>query len=127
MGVQRRNVPHFKGLINAKVDLGAQGRDTTFILCHAQLRKPILLLEMAKGAVSFAPYCTFKFMSQTPTTKISSTIEAVKTVLKEANIALMEPMMKLVINAEPSVVSNLINDLFMRRGQVLERKDISAG
>jgi len=54
-------------------------------------------------------------------------IEAVKTVLKEANIALMEPMMKLVINAEASVVSNLINDLFMRRGQVLERKDISAG
>ena len=47
VGVQRRNVPHFKGLINAKVDLGAQGRDTTFTLCHAQLRKPILLLEMA--------------------------------------------------------------------------------
>ena len=38
VGAQRRNVPHFKGLINAKVDLGAQGRDTTFTLCHAQLR-----------------------------------------------------------------------------------------
>ena len=59
MGVQRRNVPHFKGLINTKVDLGAQGRDTTSTLYHAQLRKPILLLEMAKGAVSFAPYCRF--------------------------------------------------------------------
>ena len=35
--------------------------------------------------------------------------------------------MKLVINSEPSVVSNLINDLLMRRGQILERTDISAG
>ena len=35
--------------------------------------------------------------------------------------------MKLVINSEPSVASNLINDLLMRRGQILERKDISAG
>ena len=42
-------------------------------------------------------------------------------------VALMEPMMKLVINSEPSVVSNLINDLLMRRGQILERTDISAG
>ena len=58
MGVQRRNVPHFKGLINAKVDLGAQGRDTTFTLCHAQLRKPILLLEMAKGMNIKWPECT---------------------------------------------------------------------
>ena len=30
------NVPHFKGLIDAKVDLEAQGHDTTFTLCHAQ-------------------------------------------------------------------------------------------
>ena len=59
VGVQRRNVPHFKGLINAKVDLEPQGHDTTFTLCHAQLHKPILLLEMDKGAVSFAPYCIF--------------------------------------------------------------------
>ena len=58
MGVQRRNVPHFKGLINAKVDLGAQGRDTTFTLCHAQLRKPILLLEMAKGMNIKWPECS---------------------------------------------------------------------
>ena len=57
MGVQRRNVPHFKGLINAKVDLGAQGRDTTFTLCHAQLRKPILLLEMAKGVIFIFVNC----------------------------------------------------------------------
>ena len=67
MGVQRRNVPHFKGLINAKVDLGAQGRDTTFTLCHAQLRKPILLLEMAKGAVSFAPYCMYVWFDMSVT------------------------------------------------------------
>ena len=60
MGVQRRNVPHFKGLINAKVDLEAQGCDTTFTLCHAQLHKPILLLEMAKGAVLGAPLCILK-------------------------------------------------------------------
>ena len=57
LGVQRHTVPHFKGLINAKVDLEAQGRDTTFTLCHAQLRKPILLLEMAKGMNIKWPEC----------------------------------------------------------------------
>ena len=57
MGVQRRNGPHFKGLINAKVDLEAQGRDTTFTLCHAQLKTPSLLLEMAKGAAIFSSHC----------------------------------------------------------------------
>ena len=59
MGVQRRNVPHFKGLINAKVDPEAQGRDTTFTLCHAQLRKPILLLEMAKGVIFIFVNCMY--------------------------------------------------------------------
>ena len=51
VGVQRRNVPHFKGLIDAKVDLEAQGRDTTFTLCHAQLKKAVLHLKRAN--VSF--------------------------------------------------------------------------
>ena len=49
LGVQRRYVPHFKGLIYAKVDLEAQGRGSTFTFCHAQLKTAILLLEMAKG------------------------------------------------------------------------------
>ena len=57
----------------------------------------------------------------------AATVEAIKVVLKKANIALMEPIMKLVINAEISVVSTLINDLLLRRGQILERKDISEG
>ena len=49
LGVQRRNVPHFKGLINAKVDLEAQGRDSTFTFCHAQLKKAILHHTRASG------------------------------------------------------------------------------
>ena len=51
MGVQRHTVPHFKGLINAKVDLEAQGRDTTFTLCHAQVQGAILLLKIANRPV----------------------------------------------------------------------------
>ena len=38
LGVQKRNVPHFKGLIYAKVELEAQGRDSTFTICHALLK-----------------------------------------------------------------------------------------
>ena len=49
LGVERRYVPHFKGLIYAKVDLEAQGRGITFTSCHTQLKRAILLLEMAKG------------------------------------------------------------------------------
>ena len=49
LGVQRRYVPHFKGLISAKVDLEAQGRDSTFTFCHAQLKKAILLHKRAIG------------------------------------------------------------------------------
>ena len=41
-GVQRPYVPHFKGLISAKVDLEAQGRDSTFTFCHTHLKKAIL-------------------------------------------------------------------------------------
>ena len=45
MGVQRRYVPHFKGLIYGKVEPEAQGRDSTFTFRHAQLKKAILLLK----------------------------------------------------------------------------------
>ena len=47
LGVQRRHVPHFKGLIYAKAELEAQGTDTTFTICHTLLKKAILLFKMA--------------------------------------------------------------------------------
>ena len=34
VGVQKRTVSHFKGLINAKVDLEAQGYASTFTFCQ---------------------------------------------------------------------------------------------
>ena len=43
--VQRRHVPHFKGLIYAKVDLEAQVHDNTFTICHTFLEKAILHLK----------------------------------------------------------------------------------
>ena len=51
LGVQRRYVPHFKGLISGKVELDAQGRDSNFTFHHALLKKAILLLKMAKRPV----------------------------------------------------------------------------
>ena len=39
LGVQIRYVTHFKDLINAKMDLEAQGRDSIFTFGHAQLKK----------------------------------------------------------------------------------------
>ena len=42
LGVHRSYVSHFKGLISAKVELEDQGRDNTFTLCHALLKKAIL-------------------------------------------------------------------------------------
>ena len=53
VGVQKRTISHFKGLISAKVDLEAQGRDSTFTLCHALLKKAILHLKRAKGVFIF--------------------------------------------------------------------------
>ena len=47
LGVQRRYVPHFKGLISGKVELEAQGRDSTFTFHHALLKKAILLHKRA--------------------------------------------------------------------------------
>ena len=67
MGVQRRHVPHFKGLIYAKVDLEAQGRDSTFTICHALVKKAILhlkrgfvqthLLTIVHVSVSLVQFC----------------------------------------------------------------------
>ena len=48
MGVQRHNVPHFKGLIMLYLDFEAQGRGSTFTFCHAHLKKAILLFKMAR-------------------------------------------------------------------------------
>ena len=42
LGVQRRYVPPFKGLVSAKVDLEAQGRDSTFSFSYTLLKKAIL-------------------------------------------------------------------------------------
>ena len=55
MGVQRRNVPHFKALINAKVDLEAQGRYTTFTLHHALWKKAILHLKRPRVQELMSP------------------------------------------------------------------------
>ena len=49
LGVQRRYVPHFKGLISGNLDFEAQGRDSTFTFLHALLKKAILLHKRAKG------------------------------------------------------------------------------
>ena len=45
LGVQRCHVPHFKGLIYDKVELEAQGRDSTFAICHVLVKKAILHLK----------------------------------------------------------------------------------
>ena len=50
MGVQRRYVPHLKGLISGYVEPEAQGRGSTFTLGHARLKKAILHHKRAKGA-----------------------------------------------------------------------------
>ena len=61
LGVQRRHVPHFKGLIYAKVDLEAQGRGSTFTLIMFEIfwndnfwreikKKLCLTLSYAGGA-----------------------------------------------------------------------------
>ena len=47
-GVQRRNVPHFKGLIMLNLDFEAQGRGSTFTLCHDHLKKAISLGKLQK-------------------------------------------------------------------------------
>ena len=54
LGVQWPYVPHFKGLIGAKVDLEAQGRDSTFTFCHAHLKKAILHHRRCKKRFVFS-------------------------------------------------------------------------
>ena len=49
VGVHRHNVPHFKGLILLNLDFEAQGRGSTFTLCHAHLKKAISLGKLQKG------------------------------------------------------------------------------
>ena len=48
IGVHRHNVPHFKGLILLNLDFEAQGRGSTFTLCHAHLKKAISLGKLQK-------------------------------------------------------------------------------
>ena len=49
---RRCHVPHFKGLIYAKVDPEAQGRDSIFTICQALLKKAILpFLFPQEGAI----------------------------------------------------------------------------
>ena len=45
MGVQKRNVPHFEGLICAKVDLEAQGYESTSTVSYAPLKKPFYTIK----------------------------------------------------------------------------------
>ena len=60
LGVQRHTVPHFKGLIELYLDLQAQGRDSTFTICHALVKRAILHYIKACGRFVFsttvAPY-----------------------------------------------------------------------
>ena len=49
LGVKARNLPHFKGLIDAKVELESQGHDSFFTICHTLLKKAILHHKMALG------------------------------------------------------------------------------
>ena len=54
--VQRHTEPHFKDLVNANVDLEAQGRDTAFIMSHALLKKAISPLSgNSNNSRLFAP------------------------------------------------------------------------
>ena len=47
MGVQRHNVPHFKGLIVLYLNSRISMRGSTFTFCHGLMKKAILLLKMA--------------------------------------------------------------------------------
>ena len=52
-------------------------------------------------------------------------VQAAKTVLKEANVRLMEPLMKLEINAEPEIVNELVQDLLLKRGTILDKQELT--
>ena len=54
MGVQRHTVPNFKGLIELYLDFQAQGRDSTFTICHALVKRAILHYKKAYGRFVFS-------------------------------------------------------------------------
>ena len=47
--VQERSVPRVKGLISGKLELTAQGSDSTFTFRHAHLKKAILHYKIEFG------------------------------------------------------------------------------
>ena len=51
LGVQRRYVPHFKGMIYGKMEQEAQGRESTFTFHHSLLKNAIS--EGKSAAVQF--------------------------------------------------------------------------
>ena len=57
LGVQRRYVPHFKGLISGNLELTAQRRDNTFTFSHSLLKKVILQRKRANRSNIFLPEC----------------------------------------------------------------------
>ena len=57
LGVQRRHVRHFKGLIYAKVGLEVQGLDSSFTISYALVEKAILQLK--SGFVQTHLHCIF--------------------------------------------------------------------
>ena len=58
MGVQRHNLPHFKGLIVLYLDVQAQGRDTTFTFHHAHLKKAVLYRKNRDRSDTFSSVCS---------------------------------------------------------------------
>ena len=53
-------------------------------------------------------------------------VETMKTVLKKADVGLLEPYMKLTIHTEPEVCGALINDLALKRGEILSQEDLKS-
>ena len=63
----------------------------------------------------------------TTETMISAGVaNAIKAVLKKSENRLLEPIMKLTLNAEHDVVGALTNDLLQRRGRVVDKADIKS-
>lgn len=57
-------------------------------------------------------------------TMISAAVnQAVLEVLKLANVTLLEPVMKVTLQAETEVVTSIVHDILLRRGHVDERED----
>ena len=56
----------------------------------------------------------------------ASFVQASKQTLKEAQVTLLEPVMKLSIQCDPSVLQTVVQDALMRRGQIIERIEKTA-